>query len=41
MLDGGYKAFRAWALTTLALPRKIRILGGMTGSGKVRVQMRQ
>lgn len=35
--DGGYKAFRAWALATLALPRKIRILGGLTGSGKTRV----
>ncbi|NET33371.1 MAG: tRNA 2-selenouridine(34) synthase MnmH [Cyanothece sp. SIO1E1] len=34
VLVGGYKAFRRWVRSTLALPRKILLLGGMTGTGK-------
>ncbi|MBE9158454.1 tRNA 2-selenouridine(34) synthase MnmH [Nodosilinea sp. LEGE 06152] len=33
-LIGGYKAHRRWVRDTLASPKKIVILGGMTGSGK-------
>ncbi|MEA5451465.1 tRNA 2-selenouridine(34) synthase MnmH [Leptolyngbya sp. CCNP1308] len=34
LLDGGYKAYRRWVRETLATPKPIVILGGMTGSGK-------
>ncbi|MEM9567185.1 MAG: tRNA 2-selenouridine(34) synthase MnmH [Cyanobacteria bacterium P01_E01_bin.34] len=34
VLAGGYKAFRCWCLQQLDLPRKVVLLGGMTGSGK-------
>ncbi|MBD2106984.1 tRNA 2-selenouridine(34) synthase MnmH [Nodosilinea sp. FACHB-13] len=34
LLDGGYKAYRRWVRETLATPKPIMILGGMTGSGK-------
>lgn len=34
LLEGGYKAFRRWALATLATPKPIITLGGMTGTGK-------
>jgi len=34
LLKDGYKAFRRWVLETIALPRPIANLGGMTGSGK-------
>lgn len=34
LLQGGYKAFRHWALMQLSRPRPIIILGGMTGTGK-------
>jgi tRNA 2-selenouridine synthase len=34
ILDGGYKAYRRWVRETLATPKPITILGGMTGSGK-------
>lgn len=34
LLKGGYKAYRNWALQTFAIPRKIVILSGRTGSGK-------
>ncbi|MGK7913385.1 MAG: tRNA 2-selenouridine(34) synthase MnmH [Synechococcus sp.] len=34
VLAGGYKAFRRWCLQQLELPRKVVLLGGMTGSGK-------
>lgn len=34
LLKGGYKAYRRWVLQTFALPRKIVILSGPTGSGK-------
>lgn len=34
LLAGGYKAFRRWVRTTLATPRLIIVVGGMTGNGK-------
>lgn len=34
LLEGGYKAFRRWVRTTLATPKPIVTLGGMTGTGK-------
>ncbi|MBE9031569.1 tRNA 2-selenouridine(34) synthase MnmH [filamentous cyanobacterium LEGE 11480] len=34
LLKGGYKAFRQWGRTTLAVPKPIITLGGMTGTGK-------
>ncbi|MBD1917743.1 MULTISPECIES: tRNA 2-selenouridine(34) synthase MnmH [Cyanophyceae] len=34
LLNGGYKAYRHWVRETLATPKPIVILGGMTGSGK-------
>lgn len=37
VLEGGYKAFRNWALKQIALPRAYRIIGGMTGSNKTGV----
>jgi tRNA 2-selenouridine synthase len=37
LLEGGYKAFRRWVRTTLATPRKILVLAGMTGTGKTAV----
>ncbi|MEO1069256.1 MAG: tRNA 2-selenouridine(34) synthase MnmH [Cyanobacteria bacterium J06638_6] len=33
-LTGGYKVYRRWVRDTLATPKPIVILGGMTGSGK-------
>ncbi len=33
-LSGGYKAFRHWVRDTLATPKPILTLGGMTGTGK-------
>ncbi len=33
-LDGGYKAYRNWALDSFEIDRDIVILGGYTGSGK-------
>ncbi|MEM8502501.1 MAG: tRNA 2-selenouridine(34) synthase MnmH [Cyanobacteria bacterium P01_D01_bin.1] len=33
-LEGGYKAFRQWVRSTLATPKKIVLLGGMTGTAK-------
>jgi tRNA 2-selenouridine synthase len=34
LLEGGYKSFRRWCRTTLATPKPIVTLGGMTGTGK-------
>jgi len=34
LLTGGYKAFRRWGRSLLAIPQKMIILGGMTGTGK-------
>ncbi|PZO43694.1 MAG: tRNA 2-selenouridine(34) synthase MnmH [Shackletoniella antarctica] len=36
-LEGGYKAYRCWVRETLATPKPIVILGGMTGSGKTQI----
>lgn len=33
-LPGGYKAFRQWVRRTVATPKKIVLLGGMTGTAK-------
>lgn len=37
LLKGGYKAFRSWVRSTLATPKPIVILGGMTGTGKTEI----
>lgn len=37
LLEGGYKAFRRWVRSTLATPRNIITLGGMTGTGKTQL----
>lgn len=37
LLEGGYKAYRRWVRDTLAIPKPIVILGGMTGSGKTEI----
>ncbi|MBT9311539.1 tRNA 2-selenouridine(34) synthase MnmH [Leptothoe kymatousa] len=34
LLTGGYKAFRGWVRSTLAMPRPMIVVGGMTGTGK-------
>jgi tRNA 2-selenouridine synthase len=36
-LVGGYKGFRRWVRQTLAIPKPIITLGGMTGTGKTTV----
>jgi tRNA 2-selenouridine synthase len=36
-LQGGYKAFRRWALDSFAIPREIRCVSGLTGSGKTEI----
>lgn len=36
-LEGGYKFFRRWVLGQFDKPRKIRILGGLTGTGKTSI----
>ena len=33
-LQGGYKAYRQWVRKTLAIPKQIVLLGGMTGTAK-------
>ncbi|MEM6449157.1 MAG: tRNA 2-selenouridine(34) synthase MnmH [Cyanobacteria bacterium P01_D01_bin.105] len=33
-LEGGYKVFRQWVRRTVATPKKIVLLGGMTGTAK-------
>jgi len=37
VLDGGYKSYRHYILTSLSEKRKMIILGGMTGSSKTRI----
>lgn len=37
VLNGGYKAYRNWALTVFQKPHHINILGGYTGSAKTAV----
>lgn len=34
VLEGGYKAYRAWVLQTVGRERPYRVIGGYTGSGK-------
>ena len=34
LLDGGYKAFRTWALAQFEKVYSVKVLGGFTGSGK-------
>lgn len=36
-LAGGYKTYRRWVRETLATPKPIAIVGGMTGSGKTQI----
>ena len=36
-LDGGYKSYRQYILEKLSEPRKMIILGGLTGSGKTHI----
>lgn len=37
VLKGGYKAYRNWVLAQFAVPERLLVLGGLTGSGKTRV----
>ena len=37
LLDGGYKAFRTWALAQFEKKYSLKVLGGFTGSGKTEV----
>ncbi|MEB3294333.1 MAG: tRNA 2-selenouridine(34) synthase MnmH [Synechococcales bacterium] len=37
LLTGGYKAFRRWVRASLAEPKPIITLGGMTGTGKTEI----
>lgn len=37
LLDRGYKGFRQWVRSTLAVPKPILTLGGMTGTGKTEI----
>ncbi len=36
-LNGGYKAFRHWVLASFAIPRNLRVVAGLTGSGKTAI----
>lgn len=37
LLEGGYKAYRAWVLQQFFQPYNFRVVGGYTGSGKTKV----
>ncbi|AEI51997.1 tRNA 2-selenouridine(34) synthase MnmH [Runella slithyformis] len=37
LIEGGYKSYRKWVVEQFALPSRLWILGGMTGSGKTRI----
>ncbi|HZE82803.1 MAG TPA: tRNA 2-selenouridine(34) synthase MnmH, partial [Puia sp.] len=37
LLEGGYKSYRRWALRQFDTPYSLRVIGGMTGSGKTRI----
>jgi tRNA 2-selenouridine synthase len=37
ILNGGYKSFRTWVLSSFEKKYKLRILGGATGSGKTEI----
>lgn len=36
-LHKGYKTFRQWVLKTLQTPRELKVIGGLTGSGKTAI----
>jgi len=36
-LRGGYKVFRRWVLDSFAIPRELRFISGLTGSGKTEI----
>ena len=36
-LKGGYKSFRRWVLDTFSMPRELRMIAGLTGSGKTEI----
>jgi tRNA 2-selenouridine synthase len=36
-LKGGYKTFRHWVLDAFSIPRDLRIVSGLTGSGKTEI----
>jgi tRNA 2-selenouridine synthase len=36
-LKGGYKSFRHWALNSFSIPRTVRVVSGLTGSGKTEI----
>ncbi len=37
LVQGGYKRYRNWALLQFQIPRRLLVLGGMTGSGKTKI----
>ncbi len=37
VLEGGYKSYRRWVREVVSFPRRINILGGLTGTGKTRI----
>ena len=37
VIQGGYKQFRQWVFMQFASPYSLRVLGGMTGTGKTRI----
>ena len=36
-LRGGYKSFRRWVLESFSIPRDVRVVSGLTGSGKTEI----
>ena len=36
-LKGGYKTFRHWVLDSFSIPRNVRVIAGLTGSGKTAI----
>jgi tRNA 2-selenouridine synthase len=37
LVEGGYKAYRRWVQRQFGVTRELRVIGGMTGSGKTRI----
>ena len=37
LVEGGYKAYRRWVQRQFGVVRDLRVIGGMTGSGKTRI----
>jgi tRNA 2-selenouridine synthase len=37
LLEGGYKSYRRWVREIVSLPRRIHVLGGLTGTGKTQI----